>query len=658
MKNWFLLTPLLALVLGVAPGAADEVPERTLNNGNLILSDIPEIPASLAQDLNRYENVRSGAFRAWARDGQSLFITTRFGDTGQLHRVAMPGGARQQLTFFSEPVSGVQRQPGGDLISFLMDTGGSEFDQLYLFDPATGKSQMVSDGESRNGSVLWDDKGKLMAFQSTRRNGRSNDIWVMPFDQPASAKVALEAPDGAWWGPAAFSPEGEQLLVQQYVSATSSSIYLVDLASGEKQTVAGGNPDVAGRHLAADFDRGGRGIYYLTDVGSQFARLAYKTLEPGATARIITEDIPWDVTGMTLSDDKTRGAFVVNEEGFAKLYLLDPATQTYRRVEGLPVGIVGGLSFSPDGSALAMTLNTPQSPSDTFVLALKDSPLEHGEVTRWTYSEVGGMDTDKFSVPELVRFPTFDEVDGKKRTVPAFVYKPRSRGPHPVIINIHGGPEGQFRPSFRSTYQLWIDRLGAAVIAPNVRGSAGYGKDYLSLDNGYKREDSVRDIGALLDWIGTQPDLDADRVAVIGGSYGGYMVLASAVHYSDRLRAAVDVVGISSFVTFLENTQAYRRDLRRPEYGDERIPEMREFLNRISPLNNTEKIRVPLFVVQGENDPRVPVTEAEQVVAAVRQQGPKVWYMNALDEGHGYARKPNQDIYRQAVVLFFEQHLL
>ncbi len=658
MKNLFLLTALLALTLGSARSGADEVPERTLNNGNLILSDIPEIPASLAQELNRYENVRSGSFRAWARDGQSLFITTRFGETSQLHRVAMPGGARQQLTFFSEPVTGVQRQPDGDLISFLMDAGGSEFDQLYLFDPATGKSEMVSDGGSRNGSVLWDEQGKVLAFQSTRRNGRSNDIWVMPFDQPAAAKVALEAPDGAFWAPAAFSPDGEQLLAQQYVSVTNSSIYLVDLASGEKQVLAGGNPDSPGRHLAQGFDRGGRGIYYLTDVGSQFARLAYKTLEPGATARIITEDIPWDVTGMALSEDKTRGAFVVNEEGFAKLYLLDPATQTYRRVEGLPVGIVGGLSFSPDGTALAMTLNTPQSPSDTFVLTLKDSPLEHGALTRWTYSEVGGMDTGKFAVPELVRFPTFDEVDGKKRTIPAFVYKPRGRGPHPVIINIHGGPEGQFRPSFRSTYQLWIDRLDAAVIAPNVRGSAGYGKDYLSLDNGYQREDSVRDIGALLDWIGTQPDLDAERVAVIGGSYGGYMVLASAVHYSDRLRAAVDVVGISSFVTFLENTQDYRRDLRRPEYGDERIPEMRAFLNRISPLNNIEKIQVPLFVVQGENDPRVPVTEAEQVVAAVRQQGPKVWYMNALDEGHGYARKANQDIYRQAVVLFFEQHLL
>ncbi len=647
-----------ALLLLVMPLAGAQVPVRTLNDGNLVLSDIPQIPPQLAADLNRYENVRSGSFLEWTKDSQSIFISTRFSETSQVHRVDMPGGARRQLTFFKEPVSGVQRQPKGELLSFLMDAGGSEFDQLYLFDPRDGSSRMLSDGESRNGAVLWDQEGNNLAFQSTRRNGRSNDIWWMPHGQPEAAKVALEAPDGSWWGPAAFSPDGEQLLVQQYVSVTDSSVYLLNLSSGEKQALAGAKSDAPGRNLAFDFDREGRGIYYLTDTGRPFAALAYRTLEPGATAQIITEDIPWDVSSMALSEDKTRAAFVVNEEGFGRLYLLNLANFQYQAVEGLPTGLVGGLSFSPDGKNLAMTLNTPQTPSDTYVLALGRGALKYGKLTRWTYSEVGGLDTSSFSVPELVRYPTFDQVDGKDRTIPAFVYKPKGPGPHPVIISIHGGPEGQFRPSFQSTYQLWIDKLGAAVIAPNVRGSAGYGKEYVALDNGYQREDSVRDIGALLDWIGTQDDLDADRVAVIGGSYGGYMVLASAVHFSDRLKAAVDIVGISNFVTFLENTQAYRQDLRRPEYGDERIPEMRTFLNRISPLTNIKKIQVPLFVVQGQNDPRVPVTEAEQVVAAVREQGQRVWYMNAMDEGHGYARKANQDIYRQAVVLFFEQNLL
>jgi dipeptidyl aminopeptidase/acylaminoacyl peptidase len=238
------------------------------------------------------------------------------------------------------------------------------------------------------------------------------------------------------------------------------------------------------------------------------------------------------------------------------------------------------------------------------------------------------------------------------------VYRPEGAGPYPVIIDIHGGPEGQARPSFSSTYQMWLDRLGAAVIRPNVRGSAGYGKHYMSLDNGFKREDSVKDIGTLLDWIATQPDLDENRVAVFGGSYGGYMVLASAVHFSDRLAAAVDVVGISNFVTFLENTQAYRRDSRRAEYGDERDPAMREHLQKISPLTNVEKINVPMLVVQGQNDPRVPVTEAIQIVDALREHGQPVWYMNALNEGHGYARKENRDVYQQATVMFLQKYLV
>jgi dipeptidyl aminopeptidase/acylaminoacyl peptidase len=327
-------------------------------------------------------------------------------------------------------------------------------------------------------------------------------------------------------------------------------------------------------------------------------------------------------------------------------------------VEPIPTGLAGGMEFSPDGMKLGMTLNTPQTPSDAFVLELGEDALEYGQLTRWTYSETGRLETESFTAPELLAYPTFDSGAGGPESIPAWVYKPEGEGPHPVIIAIHGGPEGQARPSFNSTYQIWLRKLGAAVIRPNVRGSYGYGKHYMSLDNGFRREDSVRDIGALLDWIETQPDLDENRVAVYGGSYGGYMVLASAVHYSDRLKAAVDIVGISNFVTFLENTQDYRRDLRRAEYGDERNPEMRAHLEQISPLNHVDKISIPMFVAQGQNDPRVPVTEAEQIVAALREQGLPVWYMNALNEGHGYRKKENRDVYQQATLMFLREHLI
>ncbi len=654
-----LIALLFAPPLLAAAPAQEQPPvqTRTVNDGQLILQDVPELSAELAASLNRYQNVRSASFADWTGDSRSMYVLTRFGQVQQLHRVDMPGGARHQLTFTDEPVRNVSRQPGGDLLVFSMDAGGNEFSQVYLMDPATGSYRMLTDGRSRNTTVRWSEDGQRIAWQSTRRNGRSNDVWIMQVADPASARVALESPDGSLWGPVEFSPDGGSLLVQQYVSVTDSRIHLLDLDSGESQRVLGSSERPAANR-AGGFDHAGKGLFYITDRDAEFSRLAYRTLEPGATEQIVTGDISWDVNGFQLSPDGTRAAFTVNEDGFGQLYLLDPGSLRYRKAPDMPAGLVSSIEFSPDSRRLAVVLNSPQTPSDSYVLDLGEGPLDSGKLVRWTYSEVGGLDTSRFAVPELIRYPTFDRDGDRPREVPAFVYRPQGEGPFPVIISIHGGPESQYRPSFRTSVQQWIDLLGAAVIAPNVRGSRGYGRSYVSLDNGILREDSVRDIGALLDWIQTQDDLDADRVAVIGGSYGGYMVLASAVHYSDRLKAAVDVVGISSFVTFLENTQDYRRDLRRAEYGDERIPEMREHLEKISPLNNVEKIKVPLMVVQGQNDPRVPVSEAEQIVKAVRSQGHEVWYINALNEGHGFRRKENREVYGQARIEFFRRYLL
>ena len=615
------------------------------------MQDVPEIPQTIVTDLNRYQNVRSAPFRDFSLDGQTLYISTRFGDVSQLHKVEKPGGARQQLTFFKEPIGSVARQPDSDMLAFTMDAGGSEYAQVFLFDPTTGESKMMTDGESRNGVISWSHKGGKLAYQSTQRNGRSNDLWVMDTANPEKNRMVMGSEDGSWWGVMAWDSKDLNLLALEYVSASDSRVYTIDLDTGNKTLVDGckDNPSV---NYPMDFSADDKGYFLTTNQKSEFEQLAYRDLQSGELT-IITGDINWNVERFAMSDNGKRAAFSVNQDGMDVVYLMDTKTFKYKKVKDLPVDLVGGLTFSPDDKRLALTLNTPQTPSDAFVLELKRKATEHGKLTRWTFSEVGGLDTDKFSVPELVRYETFD-----KRQVPAFVYKPQTKGPHPVIISIHGGPEGQFRPAFRSTYQLWMDKLGAAVIAPNVRGSSGYGKEYINLDNGFKREDSVKDIGALLDWIATQPDLDQDRVAVIGGSYGGYMVLASSVHYSDKLKAAVDIVGISNFVTFLKNTKDYRRDLRRVEYGDERVPEMHDFQQKISPSNNVDKINVPMFVVQGENDPRVPVTEAEQIVEALRKNGKQVWYMNALNEGHGYRKKENRDLYQQAVVLFFQQHLL
>ncbi|MCO1334848.1 prolyl oligopeptidase family serine peptidase [Microbulbifer sp. OS29] len=654
-KKWLLM---LTAVLIAATNSASAVDKRTENNGQLVLEDIPTIPPSIIEELNRYQNVRSASFRGWDMDGTGIYVSTRFGEVDQLHKVETAGGARRQLTFFDEPIGSIMTRPEHRQLAFTMDVGGNEYAQIFLFDAQSGSSEMITDGQSRNGAILWNKQGSAMAYQSTRRDGKSNDIWLTTFaDGQREERLILQSEDGSWWGPSAFSQSGSQLLVMQYISSTRSKVHLLTLDSGELSLLAGdGEKD--SRNFPAGFSYDGGSVYVVSDRGGEFTQLIRKDLSSG-NETVITADIPWDISSFTLSEDGRRGAFVANENGISSLYLYEPRSDRYHKVDSLPIGVIGGIKFNPKGDKLALSLNTPKTPTDSFVLELNRRPLSSGDLTRWTFSEVGGLNTEYFVEPKLIHYPTFDQENDKPRKIPAFVYKPRNpKGPVPVIISIHGGPEGQYRPVFSSKYQLWLEKLGVAVIAPNVRGSAGYGKSYLAMDNGYEREGSVKDIGALLDWIATQPDLDAERVAVFGGSYGGYMVLASSVYYSDRLKAAVDIVGISNFVTFLTNTKSYRRDLRRVEYGDERDPQMRAFLEKISPNNHVEKIQVPMFVVQGQNDPRVPVTEAEQIVAALRKNGNQVWYMNALNGGHGYRKKENNDAFTQATALFFAEHLL
>ncbi len=651
----FLLAICATLILNNSIQAR-EVSQRTLNNGNLVLEDIPEIPNQIVTQLNRYQNTRAAAFRTWSSNSKSLYVSTRFGDVSQLHRLDQPGGARRQITFFDEPIGSVTAQPGGDLIAFTMDAGGSENAQVFLLDTESGESTMISDGESRYGVLSWNRDGSALIYQSTRRNGAANDLWMVKMGAPAEASLVLEASDGSWWGAVDWSTDNQSVLVQQYVSVTDSRIHLLDLQSKEL-TLLQGSEQKPSVNYAVGFDRSGQGYYFTSDQNGDFTELAHAQLD-SSSATFLTADIDWNIENVSLNNRRDQLAFSVNAGGVSEVYLMDSRRQQYSAVRDLPIGTAGGLGFSPDDKNLALTLNTATSPSDTFVLALKSNKQSHGDLTRWTYSEVGGLDTGEFSAPELIQYDSFDQLNGAARQIPAFIYRPKSQaGPVPVIVSIHGGPESQYRPRFSSSVQMWMKQLGAAVIAPNVRGSSGYGTEFLKLDNGFKREGSVKDIGALLDWIAKQDDLDQDRVILIGGSYGGYMVLASAVHYSDRLLGAVDIVGISNFVTFLQNTKDYRRDLRRVEYGDERDPKMYEHLQAISPSNNVDKITIPMFVVQGNNDPRVPVSEAEQIVAALRKQGNQVWYMNALNEGHGYRKKENRDVYQQAVVMFMQSLL-
>jgi len=649
------LRPFTLLEANQQPAAAPA--STTLNNGQLLLQGVPEIPRSVVARVQQYQNVRSAVFLDWTEDGSGMYISTRFGVLDQVHRVDFPGGARQQLTFFEEPIGEVVRQNKGRTLALTMDKGGSEFSQVFLLDPGSGLARLVSDGSSRNTHITWDKSGTRLAFHSTRRNGRSNDIWLMDIASSESARLVLESSDDSLWFPVDFTDDGKFMLVQQAIAAGDSRVYLLDITTGERRLLAG-SADFPSANRAVVLDHDNAGFYLISNSRGLGAELAWQSLQPGSEAQFISGAIPWDVSEFALSDDGRRGAFATNEDGFSRIYLLNTRSNRYSLVTNMPAGVVSRLSFNQDNHRLAMTMSTAQTPNDVFVMVLGKSPEDAKSLQRWTSSEVGGLDTSKFAVPELIRYPTFDREHDQQRQIPAFVYRPAGEGPFPVIIDIHGGPESQYRPAFSSTIQMWVAELGAAVIAPNVRGSLGYGMEYLALDDGYRREDAVKDIGALLDWIATKPEFEAQRVVVYGASYGGYMALAVAAHYGRQLKAAVDVVGISNFVTFLESTQDYRRELRRVEYGDERNPEMRAFLQSISPLSQVDSITLPLLVVQGQNDPRVSVNEAEQIVAAMRQRGNLVWYINALNEGHGYDRKENRDIYQQAALMFLQRYLI
>jgi dipeptidyl aminopeptidase/acylaminoacyl peptidase len=635
---------LLAILCGAA-GAADV---RRVETGNRISENVPAPDAALTARLQRYANTRSAGFGGWNESSDGVFITTRFGNTMQAHWVKT-GGAREQLTFYDEPVVSLEPNPKRNGFVFGKDVGGSEFWQLYWFDLATRQTRLLTDGKSRNESPLWSRDGKQLAFSSTARNGTDTDVWVLDLD--SGEKKTVVTAGGAWTA-TDFSPGGRQLLVQQRVSINEVHPGVVDLASGKLTLfpVDGGKAAFGPFRFSPD----GKRAYYTSDEGSEFVTLRAHDI---ATNRLvlISAKIPWDVESFDVSPDGARIAYASNEDGFSVLHVVDAATLADVALPALPRGVMSDVHFSPDGRRLGFALNAADSPSDVYSIDFDSQRVE-----RWTTSEIGGLDASTFATPKLVRFPTFDKVGGKPRTIPAFYYEPRKKNgaKAPVVIQIHGGPESQSRPVFNADIQFLVGELGVAVLVPNVRGSAGYGKRYLQLDNGFKREDSVKDIGALLDWIGTRPELDAKRVGVYGGSYGGYMVLASMTHYDDRLRAGIDVVGISNFLTFLEHTESYRRDLRRVEYGDERDPKMRAFLAKISPTANAKTITSPLFVAAGANDPRVPASEGQQIADTVRKNGGEVWFLEFKDEGHGFRKKPNVDFFREAMVQFWQKYLI
>jgi dipeptidyl aminopeptidase/acylaminoacyl peptidase len=636
-------------------------------NPNLVADSIPPVPQSLVDQVERYTRFRGHAFVDWHPTKAQMIVAHRLpdADTVQLFRLGDALGTLQPLTSGPDPVSaGLYEPRTGRYIVFSRASGGNEVYRLYRLDPQTRAEAPITPADERSSMLGWMKGGgkqpprllvSAVPVDRTAAGGSrasiTTTIWAIDPDKPQAKRKVAELPGGGWFAPA-VRPDDRELALTRYLSANESQIWTLDLQTGKSKQVlpAAGDTKLKAQHTPAAYSPDGRYLFFTSNRFGEFAEMMRLDRRSGTIVRLTT-NIPWDVEGGSISEDGRLIALEVNVDGRGEMRLFDGRTLKERPAPALPPGSVGGVAVHPRLPLVAFATNSVRGPSQLHLL-----DTTAGSSSPWTQPYVPeGIATDAFNDQRIVRWKSFDG-----RTISGIVTPPPARftGRRPVIIDIHGGPEAQARVGFMGRDSYFVNELGIAVIEPNVRGSSGYGKTFLKLDDGFKREDSVKDIGTLLDWIAQQPDLDPSRVMVTGGSYGGYISLAVSVHYADRIAGAIDAVGISSFVTFLTNTESYRRDLRRAEYGDERDPKMREFQERISPLNNTDKIRKPLFVVQGRNDPRVPYTEAEQIVSKVRAGGTPVWYLRAENEGHGFARKENSDYLFYATILFVQQTLL
>lgn len=617
--------------------------------GNLLVEGIPSLSSSIIAEVQPYTESRAASFQSWHPTERKMLISTRFANTSQIHMLSQPGGARKQLTFFSESPAGAEFNPVNDnYFLFTKDVGGNEFTNLFKYNMATGKSEVLTnDAKAQNGGVEFNDNGTLLVYSSTRRNGTDRDVYMMDPANPQSDKLLLSLKGGGW-RVADWSKDGNFLLLSQYISVNESTVWTYNLQSKELKQLM---PAKQERNIYQPirFSNDGNTFYMLTNVGGEFKKPVRVDINTGVQT-VLVDDAKWEIESYNINKQENSAAFTVNEGGIKKIYVQDLKTLKYTAVEGLPVGIVSAPRWHANGKLFAFNFTTSFASSDVY-----EWNDELKKLTRWTESELGGMNLDGVPAPKLIKWKSFDGLE-----ISGFLYEahPRFSGKRPVIINIHGGPEGQSLPTFLGRLNYYLNEMGISIIFPNVRGSVGYGKTFADLDNGFKREESVKDIGSLLDWIAKWPSLDPDRVMVTGGSYGGYMTLATAFHYNDRIRCALDVVGISHFTTFLKNTEDYRRDLRRVEYGDERDPKMAAYFEKIAPLNNAHKITKPMFIVQGKNDPRVPYTEARQMVEKIKLNGGTVWYLEANDEGHGFRKKSNQDYQFYATIEFIKRYLL
>jgi dipeptidyl aminopeptidase/acylaminoacyl peptidase len=587
----------------------------------------------LPYDFARYLKIRGAWGASWSPDGDRLAFLTEITGVPQVWEVSSEAHGPswpEQLTFYEERVSSAEYSPIQNRLLFGMDSGGNERTQLFLLEGGE-VTDLTRAPDAIHYSGGFSPDGERVAYTATRRNGTDFDVFAQELD--GEPETVWEVP--GYHTVSDWAPDGSALIVSRHHSNLNNDLYRLNLVNGEATllTPHEGDARFSGARVTPD----GRSVYLATDRDGDFMRLARLDLSTLELTYLTPDD--WDVEEVELSGGGRSLLASRNVEGYSNLVLFSGEGRRMPDVR-LPEGVVGGFEFDPASGRLAFTLVGPTRNPDVWVLDLPE-----GEPRPVTRSSTAGIPRSSFRQPRPLRYPSFDG-----REIPALLYEPEGENA-PVIVNVHGGPESQSRPTFAPVTQYLLHR-GYAVLFPNVRGSTGYGKAFTHLDDVELRMDSVRDLAHAAHWLRGRGH---KRVAVMGGSYGGFMVLAALTEYPELWSAGVDIVGIANLVTFLENTGSYRRGLREPEYGS--LERDRQFLESISPIHKAGNIRAPLMVIHGKNDPRVPVGEAEQIVERVRKNGGAVEYLLYEDEGHGLAKLANRlDAYPK-IAAFLDEHL-
>jgi dipeptidyl aminopeptidase/acylaminoacyl peptidase len=614
---------------------------------NLVTQGIPKIPSSIAQTVRRYTSAYGLPLAGWDPSKREIWLKNLTSDSASVFRVGEPGGARQPTLYIPSGAYDLYYQPQGSYLIYNKDTDGNEAFQMYLYDLNTQKSTLLTDGKSRNTEPVWSNAGDRIIFSSSPTGGKGVSLSIInPLDPKTNRLLAQSS--GTYFKVYDWSPNDGQAVFVDYLSNSVSTLWLIDVANGRKTLLSPKSEKPDEYYDSPQFSKDGKGVFVITDHDSDVRRLAYIELATKQFKYLSGQKS--DVEDFKIAPDGKTLGFITNDDGISRFHILDLKTDQEKPAPAVPLGTISDLRWHNNSQDLAFNFKSARTPTDVYSLN-----IQTGRVDQWTKAKTGEIDITKIPEPELIHWKSFDD-----RVISGFLYRPPSKwtGKRPVVIDIHGGPEEQYRPNFWGQDNYILAELGVAKIYPNVRGSSGYGKTFLNLDNGLKREDAAKDVSALLDWIKAQPSLDSERVMITGASYGGYIALSVATNYSDRIRAAQSVVGPSNLVTFLENTEGWRRDVRRAEYGDERDPKMRSYFDSTAPLNNAQKIKRPLFIVQGQNDPRVKTSEAEQIISAVKKNGTPVWYLLAKDEGHDFMNQQNIDFQFYATVRFIQEYLL